>query len=126
VPKPGVHALDAPQHDLLAGVAPGEMDRFHDLGMWGADELTPRMGAVRGDSRVPAVRSAPLTAADVAPALREHYTDLCHPAVDLISSSLARFVDLSWRRRAALLFTVLTEPPLGCPQEEFDAYDGLM
>lgn len=98
-------------------------DRFYDLGLWGVDDLTPRVGAVRGDGRVLAVRSAPLTAADVAPALREHLADLYHPAVDFISSSVAQFVDLSWRWRAALpLFSELTEPPLGCPQEEFDAY----
>ncbi|MFC8343799.1 SUKH-4 family immunity protein [Streptomyces sp. NPDC057280] len=98
-------------------------DRFYDLGLWGNDDLTPRMGAVRGDGRVLAILPAPITAADVAPALRESYADLYLPAVSFISSSVARFVDLSWRWRAARsLFAELTEPPLGCPQEEFDAY----
>ncbi|MDT7840198.1 SUKH-4 family immunity protein [Streptomyces justiciae] len=98
-------------------------DRFYDLGLWGSHDLTPRMGAVRGDGRVLAIRSAPLTAADLAPALREYHADLYHPAVDFISSSVAQFVDLSWRWRAAgPLFVELTEPPLGCPQAEFDAY----
>lgn len=110
--------LAGPRERELAGAN----DRFYDLGLWGSHDLTPRVGAARGDGRVLALRSAPLTAADIAPALREYHADLYHPAVDFISSSVARFVDLSWRWRAALpLFTELTEPPLGCPQVEFDA-----
>ncbi|MFF5496724.1 SUKH-4 family immunity protein [Streptomyces aquilus] len=100
-------------------------DRFYDLGLWGSHDRTPRMGAVRGDGRVLAVRSAPLTAADLTPALRGYHADLYHPAIDFISSSVARFVDLAWRWRAAVpLFAALTEPPLGCPEAEFDTYLG--
>lgn len=52
--------LAVPRKRELAGAD----DRFYDLGSRGGHDLTPRMGAVRGDGRVMAVRSAPLTAAD--------------------------------------------------------------
>jgi hypothetical protein len=112
------HVAGPRERELL-----GPADRLYDLGRWGGHDATPAMGAVRGDGRVLAILPAPVTAADMAEGLREHYRDLYVPAVSFINSSVARLVETSWRWRAAIpLFIELREPPLGCPQEEFDAY----
>jgi hypothetical protein len=98
-------------------------DRLYDLGRWGGHDLTPKLGAVRDDGRVLAIRPAPLTAADLPPVLREVHADLYRPAVDFISSSVAQFVEISWRWRAAIpVFVDLAEPAVECPPEEFEAY----
>ena len=37
-----------------------------------------------------------------APAVAAHHHDLYHPSVELLNSSVARFVEISWRWRAAI------------------------
>ncbi|MET7729157.1 SUKH-4 family immunity protein [Streptomyces mirabilis] len=98
-------------------------DRLYDLGRWGSHDLTPKIGVVENDGRVLAIRPAPVTAADVHPALREVYRDLYHPAVDFINSSIAQLVQISWRWRAAIpILLEITEPSSSCSEEEINAY----
>lgn len=97
--------------------------RLYDLGRWGGHDLTPKIGAVAGDGRVLSIRATPLTAHDLHPQLREHHQGLYHPAVDFISSSVAQFVEVTWRWRAAIeVLRDLHEPHYTRPEEEFDAY----
>ena len=95
---------------LLAPNVAGERERrlidagqrLYQLGWWGRHDLTPKIGAVASDGRVLGLRDAPVTAADLPPALREVYADLYHPAVTFLNSSIAQFVDIAWRWHAAV------------------------
>jgi hypothetical protein len=98
-------------------------DRLYRLGRWGANDLTPWMGAVADDGRVLAIREKPMTAQDVHPDLREYYRDLYHPAVDFINSSAAQLVEICWRWHVAVPILVsLEEPPVSAPTEVHEAF----
>jgi len=97
--------------------------RLYDLGQWGTHDLTPRVGAVAGDGRVLGVRAAPLTADDFPAQLREHYKGFYSPAVLFINSSVAQFVEVTWRWRAAIeLLNDLQEPPYTNPDTAFNSF----
>ncbi|MBW8482397.1 SUKH-4 family immunity protein [Actinomadura parmotrematis] len=113
MPQPGREPVLAPN---LAGpqerglAADGE--RLYDLGAWSDQDGAPRIGAVAGTGRVLALRERPLTAADLHPTLRGIYRDLYRPAVAYLNTSVARFVEIAWRWRAAAeLRRRLEEPP---------------
>lgn len=98
-------------------------ERLYRLGRWGSHDLTPWMGAVAGDGRVLAIREKPLTAEDLHPDLREHYRGLYKPAVDFINSSVAQFIEVAWRWRAAIeVLGDLKEPDPLASLEEWKAY----
>ncbi|GLW93207.1 SUKH-4 family immunity protein [Actinokineospora globicatena] len=86
-------------------------DRLYSLGRWGSSDLAPYIGAVENDGRILAIRDKPLTAQDVHPDLREHYRDLYRPSVDLINSSMARLVEISWRWLAARDIVLSVDEP---------------
>lgn len=121
---PGLQAVSAPV--LVPNVA-GERERqliapaqrLYVLGSLGGEhvrdgeDLTLRVGAVAGSGHVLGIRSRPLTVEDIAPALRAHYADFSQPAVVFINSSVAAFVEVAWRWRAAVM--VFENYP--CPDE---------
>lgn len=103
--------------------SPGE--RLYTLVHWGPEELQLRIGAVAGTGRVLQVQPKPTTADDVPPALREYYADLYHPSVEFFNSSVAQFVEASWRCHVAqgIAFELRREGP-ACdrPWEEHEAW----
>ncbi|SCL15981.1 hypothetical protein GA0070624_0884 [Micromonospora rhizosphaerae] len=100
--------------------------RLYDLGRWGSDDLTPKLGAIAGDGRVMAISDAPTTDAKLRGFLKEYYRGIYIPSVQFISSSVAQFIEVAWRWRAAsaiLRELSLQEPDCTRrPIEEFDAY----
>ncbi|MEV1010636.1 hypothetical protein [Streptomyces sp. NPDC049881] len=68
------------------------------------------------------VRPAPSTAAGLHPHLREDYRDLYRSAVEFVSSSLARHVEISWRCRAVVEELALHAEPW--TEEDYDARCG--
>ena len=72
-------------------------NRLYTLVHWGREELQLRIGAVAGTGRVLKIQPKPTTADDVPPALREFYADLYHPSVEFFNSSVAQFIEASWR-----------------------------
>ena len=103
--------------------SPGE--RLYTMVHWGREELRLRIGAVAGTGRVLKIQPKPTTADDVPPALREAYAGLYHPSVEFFSSSVAQFVETSWRwhvaRRIALELWQ-DEPEYDRPWEEQEAW----
>lgn len=98
-------------------------DRLYTLARWGLDEL--RVGAVAGTGRVLVVRPEPFTVDDLPLGLREFYAGLYHPAVEFFNSSVARFVEASWRWYAAGgIASELRrdEPATDRPREEHEAW----
>jgi hypothetical protein len=76
-------------------------ERLYDLGLWGGHGLAPHVGVVAGSGQVLAIRSRPLTAADLHPQLQPLHPTLYHPSVAFINSSLRLLVEVAWRWRAA-------------------------
>jgi len=72
-------------------------NRLYTLVHWGREELQLRIGAVAGTGRVLKIQPKPTMADDVPPALREFYADLYHPSVEFFNSSVAQFIEASWR-----------------------------
>jgi hypothetical protein len=102
-------------------IAPDQ--RLYRLGRLGRHDQTPAIGVVAGDGRIMSIRETPLTADDLHPSLREHYRGLYKPAVDFISSSVAQFVEVTWRWRAAVaVLRDLEEPHHSQPMAEFEAH----
>jgi hypothetical protein len=137
--RPGLQAESAPA--LVPNVAsererrliaPGQ--RLYLLGAYGSDlvingeDLTLRVGAVVGSGRLLGIRSRPLTVEDIPQALRAYYAGIYHPAVRFLNSSVAAFVEVAWRWRAAV--AVLRRYPgpdnkvddLEAWKDELDAY----
>jgi hypothetical protein len=107
--------------------SPGQ--RLYRLASRGREALQISIGAVAGGGTVLQVRPRPVTIDDVAPALREAVGHLYHPAVGLVSSSVAKFVELAWRWRAAREILVEldgNEPDYTRPEEEWEAHDRLL
>ena len=98
-------------------IAPDQ--RLYVLGWYGnervynGEDLTFRVGAIVGSGRVLGIRSRPLTSEDMPPVGRAYYGESYSPSVHFINSSLAAFVEVSWRWRAAV--AVLLRYP--CPNE---------
>ena len=124
--RPGLHSESAPVPvPTVVGdgarrlIAPEQ--RLYLLGSYGSDlvidgeHMTMRVGAVVGSGQVLGIRSRPLTVADMPPALRAYYADSYTPtpAVRFFNSSVAAFVEVAWRWRAAV--SVLGRYP--CPEE---------
>jgi hypothetical protein len=108
VPSP--QAVTAP---ILSPNVAGERERrlvsadqqLYQLGVYGADfdsDLTIRVGAVAGSGRVLGVRARPMTVTDLHPQLRAYHVGLYHPAVCYFNVSVAAFVEIAWRWRAAV------------------------
>lgn len=103
--------------------SPGE--RLYTLVHWGREELQLRIGAVAGTGRVLKIQPKPITADDLHPALREVYAGLYHPSVEFFSSSVAQFVETSWRCHAAMRTARelwREEPGYDRPWEEQEAW----
>jgi len=112
--RPGLQAESAP---VLVPNVSGERERqliepqqrLYLLGSYGGElmsngeDLTLRVGAVAGSGRVLSIRSRPLTVEDIARPLRAHYADFYAPAVRFFNSSVAAFVEVAWRWRAAVM-----------------------
>ncbi len=79
----------------LSAASPGES--LYTLVHWGREDLQLRIGAVAGTGRVLKIQPKPTTAGDLPPVLRETYADLYHASVEFFSSSVAQFVETSWR-----------------------------
>jgi hypothetical protein len=123
--RPGLQNESAP---VLVPNASGEWEqqiiepqqRLYLLGSYGSEhvvggeDVTLRVGAVAGGGRVLGIRSRPLTVEDIAQPLRAHYSDFSQPAVQFFNSSVAAFVEVAWRWRAAVM--ELRRYP--CPDEE--------
>ena len=106
--------------------SPGQ--RLYRLASRGREALQISIGAVAGTGTVLQVRSRPVTIDDVAPSLREAVGHLYHPAVSFVGSSVAKFVELAWRWRAAreiLVELADNEPDYTRPDEEFEAHGRL-
>lgn len=71
-------------------------DRLYTLTDWGLNELL-RIGAVAGTGRVLKIQPKPFTVDDLPLAAREFYPGLYHPSVEFFNSSVAQFVETSWR-----------------------------
>lgn len=88
--------------------------RLYRLGRWGRHPLAPMIGALAGDGTVFGLKEAPLTTADLPPVMQDRYPDLYNPAVTYLNSSVAQFLEVAWRWRAAsriLREVTETEPP---------------
>ena len=110
--RPGLQAESAPT--LVPNVA-GERERrliasgqrLYLLGAYGSlvvngEDLTLRVGADASSGRVVGIRSRPLTVEDIPRVLRADYTGYYQPAVRFLNSSVAAFVEVAWRWRAAV------------------------
>ena len=75
--------------------------RLYTLVHWGREDLQLRIGAVAGTGRVLKLKPKPTTVDDLPPMLRESNAGLYHPAVEFFSSSVAQFVETSWRWHVA-------------------------
>lgn len=76
-------------------------DRLYTLVHWGREELQLRIGAVVGTGRVLLIRPKPFTVDDLPLILRESNAGLYHPSVMFFNSSVAQFVEASWRWHVA-------------------------
>ncbi|WP_433193520.1 hypothetical protein ACQP1G_32765 [Nocardia sp. CA-107356] len=88
--------------------------RLYRLGRWGRHRLAPAIGALAGDGMVFGLSDAPLTTADLPQVMQAEYPDLDNPAVTYLNSSVARFLEVAWRWRAAsriMCELVEAEPP---------------
>jgi hypothetical protein len=61
------------------------------------------------------IRGRPLTVDDIAVPLRPYHPNLYHPAVHYFNQSVAAFVEVAWRWRAAV------ERLRACPEPRYDA-----
>jgi hypothetical protein len=98
-------------------------DRLYTLAHYGMQEL--RVGAVAGTGRVLMLRPEPVTIDDFHPMARKFYPDLYHPSVEFFNSSVAQFVEVSWRWHAAgepLSELQLDESGGGRPRQEHEAW----
>ncbi len=100
--------------------------RLYLLGIYGSDfdpSLTIRVGAVSGTGQVMGIRARPMTTADIAAPLRPYHPDLYHPSVCYFNSSVAAFVEVAWRWRAAVeLLRVSPGPHYSAPFEEHEQH----
>lgn len=129
--RPGLHIESAP---VLPPTIAGELERrliapdqrLYRLGSYGSElvvdgeNVTMRVGAVVGSGRVLGVRSRPLTVEDMPPVLRAYYADSSTPAVTFFNSSVATFIEVAWRWRAAV--EVLGRYPCPEAEDELDAW----
>jgi hypothetical protein len=100
-------------------------DRLYTLVHWGREELQLRIGAVAGTGRVLMIRPKPFTVDDLPPILRESNAGLYHPSVMFFNSSVAQFVETSWRWHVAgeIAFELWQDPPrIDRPWEEHEAW----
>jgi hypothetical protein len=98
-------------------------DRAYTLVHWGLDEL--RVGAVAGTGRVLVVRPKPFTVDDLPLGLQEFYAGLYHPAMEFFNSSVAQFVETSWRCHTAMGIAaeLWQDPPAyDRPRDEHEAW----
>lgn len=97
------------------------------LGIYGSDsieDLTIRVGAAAGNGRVLGIRRRPATIDDIHPQLRSVYPHYHHPAVCYFNSSVAAFVEVSWRWRAAVeLLKAHPGPPPTADLDQHDEHD---
>jgi hypothetical protein len=105
-------------------IAPNQ--RLYLLGVCGTDhdpELTIRVGAVAETGQVLGIRARPVTTADIHIQLREVYPDLYHPSVCYFNASIAAFVEVAWRWRAAVeLIRSHKGPHYSAPYEEHERH----
>ncbi|MEU8419635.1 SUKH-4 family immunity protein [Micromonospora sp. NPDC048835] len=98
--------------------------RLYLLGVYGAafdTNLSIRVGAVAGTGRVLGIRGRPLTTDDIPEQLRPYHPNLYHPAVCYFNSSVAAFVEIAWRWRAAVeLLRAYPEPHYTAPLHEHE------
>jgi hypothetical protein len=86
--------------------------RLYRLGWWGPpSHVAPVIGAVAGEGRVLAIRDAPLSPDDLPPVLRGHYENFHTPSILFLNSSVAQYVEVSWRWRAAAATMAELEMP---------------
>jgi SUKH-4 immunity protein of toxin-antitoxin system len=103
--------------------SPGE--RLYTLAHWGPEEFQLRIGAVAGTGRVLKIQPNPTTADDLPVALRVAYAGLYQPSVEFFSSSVAQFVETSWRCHVAKEIAYelwQDQPAYDGPQEEHEAW----
>jgi hypothetical protein len=102
-------------------------DRLYTLVHWGREELQLRIGAVAGTGRVLKIQPKPTTADDLPPILGESHAGLYHPSVEFFNSSVAQYVEASWRWHvageiAAELWRDPHPPKYDRPWEEHEAW----
>jgi hypothetical protein len=84
------------------------------------------IGAVAGEGRVLMIRPAPVTVNDLAPQLRPYHPGYYSPAVDFVNSSVAQFVEITWRWHAAReVLLALPAPDYGSEAKTREAFDAL-
>jgi hypothetical protein len=100
--------------------------RLYLLGVYGSDydpELSIRVGAVAGTGQVMGIRGRPLTVDDIAVPLRPYHPNLYHPAVHYFNQSVAAFVEVAWRWRAAVArLNAHPEPRYDAPLEAHEEH----
>ncbi|MFI0445577.1 SUKH-4 family immunity protein [Actinomadura sp. 6N118] len=122
-----------PQPTLAPNIAgdlerrlPSADQRLYLLGVYGAyfDPSTAiRVGAVAGTGQVMGIRERPVTTADIHEQLRPYHPGLYHPAVCYFNSSVAAFVEVAWRWRAAVeVIRAHPGPPPTAPLEEHEQH----
>ncbi|MFP3965127.1 SUKH-4 family immunity protein [Actinomadura fulvescens] len=103
-----------------------EKQRLYLLGIYGADfdpGTAIRIGAVAGTGQVMGIRERPVSTADVHEQLRPYYPNLYHPAVCYFNSSVAAFVEVAWRWRAAVeLIRAHPGPGFPAPLKEHEQH----
>ena len=103
--------------------------RLYRLIDWSSGPVEHWIGAVAGTGRVLTIRPAPMTVDDLHPQMRPYHPGFYAPAVSFASSSVAQFIEVSWRWRAArevLLTLKWPDPRLFASRTEakeaFDAH----
>lgn len=112
----------AGERERLAA-SPGE--RLYTLVHWGPEALQLRIGAVAGTGCVLKIQPKPTTTDDLPSMLRKAHANLYHPSVEFFSSSVAQFVETSWRCHAAhgIAYELWQdEPAHDRPWEEHEAW----
>lgn len=74
----------------------GRDERLYRLISQGGEDVH-WIGAVAGSGRVLAISPEPMTVNDIHPQLRAHRPDFYKPSVAFVNSSIAQFVEISWR-----------------------------
>lgn len=85
--------------------------RLYKLIDWSSGPMERWIGAVAGTGGVLTIRPAPMTVDDLHPQMRPYHPGFYAPAVNFLNSSVAQFIDVSWRWRAAReVLSTLPEP----------------
>lgn len=98
-PDPTLTAHPTDDHERHL-VPPGT--GLYRIGWWDNVGMERVIGVVPESGRVCALRERPLTTDQLPVGVRPFYPDLYSPAVQLVNSSVASYVEISWRWHAAV------------------------